>query len=114
MNDKEMLELLVDTSDGTKDLTNEMTLVTNWKLDGVALVKVIKAMKAKHLINEMPFKTFLTYCTACGGDWLGMLLTGIHDLYPIIWELIPNDMGVYALTTIMCLLELLEIDISKK
>lgn len=39
---------------------------------------------------------FLNHCTACGGNWGGMLLTGIRKLWPHVWDAIPNDMGIYA------------------
>lgn len=45
---------------------------------------------------EMPFTEFLTHCTACGGNWGGMLLTGIHELLPHIYDTIPEHMGKNA------------------
>ena len=40
-------------------------------------------------------------------NWGGMLLTGVRDLYPEIWEAIPEDMGVFAFASICNLLILL-------
>lgn len=55
---------------------------------------------------------FLKHCTACGGNWGGMLLTGVQELYPRIYELIPDDMGVFPFSTICSLLVLLGVDCS--
>ena len=42
------------------------------------------------------FSHFLDHCTACGGNWGGMLLSGIRELYPEVYDDIPDRMGVYA------------------
>ena len=44
----------------------------------------------------MTMKDFLNHCTACGGNWGGMLLTGIKALWPEVWDAIPDDMGMFA------------------
>lgn len=54
--------------------------------------------------KEMVFDKFLTYCTACGGNWGGMLLTGIHELWPEVWDVIPDNMDVNCFSTIINLL----------
>ena len=64
--------------------------------------------------RPMDLTTFLNYCTACGGDWGALLLSGVHELYPEVWNMIPDDMGTYAFTTICKLLILLGIDTSKE
>lgn len=46
--------------------------------------------------NPMTMKDFLSHCTACGGNWGGMLLTGIKELWPEVWNAIPDDMGMFA------------------
>lgn len=46
--------------------------------------------------KEMTFRDFLSHCTACGGNWGGMLLTGIKRLFPTVWDAIPNEMGIFA------------------
>lgn len=46
--------------------------------------------------KEMSFEEFLSHCTACGGNWGGMLLTGIKKLFPHVWEAIPDNMGCFA------------------
>lgn len=30
----------------------------------------------------MPMKEFLSKCTACGGNWVAMLLTGVEEVFP--------------------------------
>ena len=42
---------------------------------------------------EMSMDEFLDHCYACGGNWGGMLLSGIKELWPQIWEAIPARMG---------------------
>ena len=44
---------------------------------------------------------FLKFCTAHGGNWGGMFLSGIDYLYPEVYELIPNEMGQSAFACIM-------------
>ena len=61
----------------------------------------------------MTFDDFLIHCTACGGDWGGMLLTGLHELRPQVWEAIPNNMGIYAWTCICDALKLCGIEMPK-
>ena len=64
--------------------------------------------------REMTFDEFLDECTACGGNWGGMLLSGVKKLYPRTWDAIPDDMGVFAFTTICNLLNVLGIDTRKE
>ena len=67
--------------------------------------------------NAKPFngnlKEFLTHCTACGGNWGGMLLTGIAELWPEVWNAIPDDMGILAFACIMHTLQLCGVDTSE-
>ena len=59
----------------------------------------------------MPLNDYLRdHCYACGGNWGGMLLTGVKKLYPEVWDAIPDDMGIFAFTVICNLLTLLGID----
>lgn len=46
--------------------------------------------------KEMSQKKFLENCITSGGNWGGMLLTGIRHYWPHVWEAIPNDMGINA------------------
>lgn len=38
-------------------------------------------------------REFLEYCTACGGNWGGMLLSGIERLRPEVYKAIPNEIA---------------------
>lgn len=40
------------------------------------------AMLLKDFVN--------TYCDACGGDWVGMLLSGLKKFSPALWEALPD------------------------
>ena len=60
--------------------------------------------------GEMSGDEFLCVCSACGGNWGGMLLTGVKRLYPEVWDAIPNDMGHNAWSCIIATLKLLKID----
>lgn len=74
-------------------------------------VVVYACMAQKTKIN---FKDFLDLCTACGGNWGGMLLSGVRRLYPDVWDAIPEDMGVHAWGTICSLLIILGVDTSEE
>ena len=66
--------------------------------------------------TPMTFKEFLTHCTACGGNWGGMLLSGVKELYPLVYDEIPERLGFdgnYAFFTIVALLKLLKVDVSE-
>lgn len=42
---------------------------------------------------EGNFRCFSNECIACGGNLVGMMLSGIKRLYPIVWATIPDNMG---------------------
>ena len=46
--------------------------------------------------TPMTMDQFLTHCTPCGGNWGGMLLTGLKALYPEVYDAIPDEMGMFA------------------
>ena len=60
--------------------------------------------------TPMTMKQFLTHCTACGGNWGGMLLTGIQELYPAVYDAIPDNMGHFAWLAICTTTRLLNIE----
>lgn len=84
------------------------TIVDNWGEKGKEVVIAC--------LHEKPFNDnmdkFLDNCTACGGNWGGMILTGIRKLYPKIYDIIPDDMGVFAFGTLCSVLILLGVDTS--
>ena len=84
-------------------------LVENWGEDGK---KVIEAAFTVNPFNGNT-KTFLDYCSACGGNWGGMFLTGIKRLYPNVYDVIPDNMGVFAFTCIAMTMRLCGVDTSE-
>lgn len=45
---------------------------------------------------QMSFDEFLDHCTAHGGNWGGMLLSGLKKLRPKVWNAIPDKMGPFS------------------
>lgn len=82
------------------------SLVTNWRDDGKKIIEICHTIK--------PFNKgmgeFLKYCTACGGNWGGMLLTCVKELYPAVYDVIPDDMGFNAWICIINILILCGVD----
>lgn len=39
----------------------------------------------------MPMKEFISKCTACGGNWVAMLLTGIERVFPNDYESVVKE-----------------------
>ena len=62
----------------------------------------------------MKFETFLNYCTACGGNWGGMLLTGVQHFWPEVYDAIPDNMGHHAWECICVTIRLLGVDTSSE
>ena len=50
----------------------------------------------RQTITPMTMNQFLDHCTTCGGNWGGMLLTGLKELYPEVYDAIPDEMGMFA------------------
>lgn len=78
----------------------QRTLVEQWGEQG----KKIIAMCYYARKFDGDIKSFTNFCTACGGNLGGMLLTGVRTLYPEIWEEIPEHMGNQAF---VCICEML-------
>ena len=78
----------------TYDEINEAreALLRWWGDDGKKVI--VAAFNAD--TRKMTMKEFLDNCVACGGNWGGMLLSGLKRLYPTVWDAVPNDMGDYA------------------
>lgn len=92
-------------------LTSTEFLIATWKLDGYAILFYLNS--TEEVFPKMSFKDFLSYCSPCGGDWGQMVLTGIKELYPTIYNMIPEDMGVFAFDCLVELLNILNIDTAK-
>ena len=83
-------------------------IISNWGTAG----KLVVAECAKCTPFNGSVKEFLSHCTACGGDWGNMFLSGVKTLYPNVWDAIPEDMGHNAFFCIVNILELLGVDCS--
>lgn len=86
----------------------QQNLVEHW---GEAGERVIEECAEATPYNNA-FDKFLNECVACGGNWGGLLLTGVKRLYPEVWDAIPDDMGTFATSDICSMLTLLGIDCS--
>ena len=72
-------------------------IVRYWGEDGKRVIEAIFNMDSDTMsARGMTMREFLQSCTACGGNWGGMLLSGIKRLFPSVWDAIPNNMGDYA------------------
>lgn len=85
------------------------SIANDW---GEAGQRVIEAAHRAEPFNGN-MKAFLNNCVCCGGDWGGMLLSGVRKLWPEVWDAIPNHMGVYAFTNICYVLILCGVDTSE-
>lgn len=86
-------------------------LVRWWGEDGKRVIEAIFNMDGDTInVRGMTMKEFLQSCTACGGNWGGMLLSGIKHLFPNVWKAIPENMGDYAWPCICYTLMLCGID----
>lgn len=96
----------------TTDMINDANkMLTEWW--GEAGVKVIDECTKVAPFNDT-FDAFLNHCICCGGNWGGMLLTGIKALWPTVWEAIPNDMGPNAFCCICNTLILCGVDTTEE
>ena len=83
-------------------------LVEYWGEDG----KKVIAECAKVTPFTGQLKDFLGNCTACGANWVRAILTGIKELFPNVWEAIPDDMGMFAFMCVCAILTLSGVDCS--
>ena len=91
---------------GYDELQKDMELLVNsWGDAGKRVIELCWADPLKMSMND-----YLNECTACGGNWGGMLLSGLKRLRPAIYEAIPDNMGSFAWACICSTLELLGID----
>ena len=85
------------------ELTAPHFLIAVWKEKGIAIVEYIKTLN----VTPQPMDNFLNHCTTCGGDWGDLLLSGLKELYPTIWELIPENMGIFGFAALCEIINLL-------
>lgn len=83
-------------------------LVEKWGKDGETVIE--EAHTVIPLDNTMD--VFLSHCFCQGGNWNGMFLSGIKELWPNVYDAIPEDMGTYAFLCICYVLILCGVDTS--
>lgn len=64
------------------------SLLERW---GAAAERVIAECSKVHFGGNV--SEFLNHCTACGGNWAGMFLSGIKALYPDVYAALPEKLG---------------------
>jgi hypothetical protein len=83
-------------------MPQEYTIRYYWD-DADAVIDAIARQKT----TPMTMSEFLDHCIACGGNWGGMLLSGIKELYPDVYDAIPDEMGFNAFGCICTILNML-------
>lgn len=79
----------------------------NWEADAE---KIIEAT-ANIIPYDGTLGEFVKYeCVTMGGNWGGMLLSGIKTVFPEVWDAIPDDMGINPFAGIMYTLILCGVD----
>lgn len=79
-----------------------------WQDDGE---RVIEAIGGFEKVN-MTFTEFRKFCTPCGGNIGGMILSGIKEIAPDVYNAIPEKMGRKAFECICSVIQLIGIDTS--
>lgn len=72
---------------------NRSFLVSSWGEETAQ--KVIDACSRVNFSGTL--NDFLSHCTACGGNWTGMLLSGIKELFAEVWEALPDSLDFECL-----------------
>ena len=88
-----------------KEVADNILKITHWE--------VFDSFDYLEGDENCTFDNFLKHCTACGGNWGGMLLTGIKELWPKVWDAIPDDMGSFAWAGIINTLILCGVEMPK-
>ena len=81
-------------------------LIEYWGEDGK---KVIAECAKVTPFHGRP-RDFLDHCTAHSANWVRVVLSGIKELFPSVWEAIPDDMGMFAWMCVCSVLTLCGID----
>lgn len=75
----------------TKRLVSaQETLVKEWAPE---TTEAVFAAISRMDFTPIAGKEFLNHCTACGGDWGAMFLSGVKSLWPEVWEALPDRLG---------------------
>lgn len=84
-------------------------LINEWGDDGKCVIQECLKSRMPMMGDE-----FFNHCVACGGNWSGMLLTGIKELFPRVWEAIPDEMGKHSFSCLSYVLMLCGVDFWEK
>lgn len=85
------------------------TIVENWGDAGKKIIEIIFNHTDDYVLR-MTCDEFLQSCTACGGNWGGMLLSGIKRLASEVYDAIPDNMGGNAWNCIIAVLTLMRVE----
>lgn len=83
-----------------KDLSDQELIIQEWGRDFYDYICGCKPL-------NMQFDEFLNHCTACGGNWSAMLLSGLKIVHPRVYEAIPERMGMKSFFCIAATLRVL-------
>lgn len=75
--------------------------------------RVIEACHWATPFNDS-FDEFIPICTPCGGNWAGLLLSGISELWPGVFDAIPENMGSRAFFVLLDVLKLCGVEIEEE
>ena len=84
-------------------------LLEEWKKNGGRVIE--ESLKIESWAR--PAKEFLMECTACGGNWVTMLLSGIKNVWPNVWDAIPAEMGERAWQCVLATLTICGVDLEQ-
>lgn len=66
-------------------------LISEW---GEEVARNVIDIASREKLDNMTVNEFIkNHCTACGGNWCAMLLSGIKALSPDTYKAIPENMG---------------------
>lgn len=104
-----MAKYIIDDKNEVRDL-----LVNAWGDDVAG--KVFAEIDKVHT-EPMAVSDYMDKCTACGGDWGNMLLSGVKVLFPDVYNAVPDKLGkdgFDAFFNVCRLLQLLKIYSTKE
>ena len=70
-------------------LEAESFIESRWKDAGKKVIEECSSVEK----FDGNVRDFLEFCTACGGNWSAMFMSGISKLYPSVYDAIPEDFG---------------------
>lgn len=86
---KKSIEISFDLAFGVSDISWQdfELLYTEYHhnvldIENVSCNKLLEMYEVILGVPHMTLKEFLNHCTACGGDWVSMLLSGVKECYP--------------------------------